>query len=191
MLKMEPNEQRKVKLPVDQSSPLLNGRGFCFVMERRGVLKMHLTRIMCWVAMYVLLYMFLWYWQMEASTAWYSAHAVFLGGYIVDGNGGYPDMSFMSGDPIPHEWFWMIVVGVVSAPATVLVIEAWKGIVSWYGSLKSGKWNITKQHVQGAISVLIAIGIVLIGLWWFRTQTSNLSLVQSGPSFYNQATVCL
>ena len=122
---------------------------------------MNLTRIMRWVEVYVLLYLFLWFMQFETCTAWYVAHAVPIGAY--DPMGG-PDMSFTLGNPIPFEWIWMIGVGVIDLLVTTLVLEAGKGVANWYQSLESVKWNITKQHVQVAVSILVLIGIAF-GAW--------------------------
>lgn len=104
--------------------------------------------------------------QQSACNAWYAAHAVATGGYIVEGNGVYMEMSFEPGiDPIPYEWIWMITTGVVSVPVTVILMGAWENIVSRISGGESKNLNITKRHVEVAFWFLVSIIITAMVLW--------------------------
>ena len=74
--------------------------------------------------------------QQSACNAWYVAHAVATGGYIVEANGVYMEMSFEPWiDPIPYEWVWMIAVGVVSTLVTIIVVDTRKSFANKVGLL--------------------------------------------------------
>ena len=103
---------------------------------------MFFTRLTRWVMIFLFVYGVLLNVQQTACTAWYVSHAVPTGGYVVEWNGGYQEMSFEPWDPIPYERVWMIAVGVIDAVAIFVAVNMYNGTVKWLRESKSERIKI-------------------------------------------------
>jgi len=80
-------------------------------------------RLIIGIETFALSFLGLLYLQMIAVDDWYVAHA-----YVVGQTPFSAILSFEPGDPIPFEWAWMILVGMLSLLIAVIVLSIYDAV---------------------------------------------------------------